>query len=99
MVACSNKLYLSAPQLSFVKTEIANISPGSENVRYIMRYKLTTDAPDNLYARVYYQDFRNKKIFHTTSVGGLGQSKLLNFKGPEDNQIINKHSFRIMLIL
>ena len=99
LVACSSALNLTAPQLTFVNTHVANLSSQTGKVRYLMRYELTNDAPGNLFARVHYQDLSNKDLFHTTSIGALGEAKFLNFNSMPDSQIINKRYFEIILIL
>jgi len=99
LISCSSALNLNAPSLAFVDTEIANIVSDKEGVRYMMRYKLADDSPDNLYVRIHYQDLTNNKVFHTTSIGSISDVKLINYYSPRSLQIINKHYFKITLIL
>ena len=99
LVACSSAIKLTSPPLSFVDTQIASISINKNVVRYLVRYELTKDSPDGLYAKVYYQDLSNKKLFHTTAIGSLNDIKVLNFKSVGENQIINNQYFEITLIL
>ena len=92
-------LNLSTPALSFVETHIANIATEDGQVRYMMRYQLADDAPNNLYAQIYYQDLSNAKLFHTTSIGSIGEVKIINFNSSLSDKIINKQQFEITLIL
>jgi len=85
------------PDVSFAETHVANISTEKGQVYYMMRYQLKTDAPENMYAQIYYQDLTNKKLFHTTKLGSLGEVKILNFNSLPSSQIINKHPFQISL--
>ena len=64
-----------------------------------MRYILADNAPVNLYARIYYQELSNKKLFHNTSIGSLGDVKVINFNSTPSDKIINKHHFEITLLL
>ena len=99
LVSCSSALNLNLPHLRFVETHIANIASEKGNVHYMMRYQLSDDAPANLFARVYYQDLENKKIFHTTDIGSIGSVKIINFNSMPAASIINKQFFKITLIL
>jgi hypothetical protein len=99
LIACSSAVKLTSPPLSFVDTKIANISINKNEVRYVVRYELTKDSPDDLYAKVYYQDLTNKKLFHTTAIGSLNDIKVLNFKSAGKNQVINNEFFEITLLL
>jgi hypothetical protein len=99
LIACSSAVKLTSPPLSFVDTRIANISIDKNEVRYVVRYELTKDSPDGLYARVYYQNLTNKRLFHTTAIGSLNDIKVLNFKSIGESQIINNQYFEITLIL
>ena len=99
LASCSSSLNLNIPSLEFVETHIANLATENEKVRYMMRYKLSDEAPENLYARVYYQDLGNKKLFHTTSIGSIGNVKIINFYSTPTNQVMNNQHFEITLIL
>jgi len=100
LAACSSsRLNLNVPQLPFVTTLIANLSPEDGKVRYVMRYELDKDAPVNLYAKIHYQDIANKNIYHTTIIDSLGQTKVLNFNSVPGAEIINQQHFEITLLL
>ena len=99
LVACSSAVKLTSPPLSFVDTEIANISINKGVVRYVVRYELTKESPDGLYAKLHYQDLTNQKLFHTMAIGSLNDIKVLNFNSVGENKIINNQYFEITLIL
>lgn len=90
---------LNVPHLGFVETHVSSIISENGAVHYMMRYKLSDDAPANLFARLYYQDLTNKKVFHTTDIGGIGDVKIINFNSMPSSRIINKQFFKISLLL
>lgn len=97
--ACSSTLNLRAPLLTFVTTQTATIASATGEVRYVIRYKLADDAPKDLFAKIYYQDPGNKKIFHTRTIGSLGKAKVLNFNSIASNKIVNHSNYEIILLL
>ena len=99
LVACSSAVKLTAPPLSFVDTEIINISLNKDEVRYVVRYALTKESPDGLYGKIQYQNLTNKKQFHTTTIGALNDIKVLNFKSLGGNQIMNNQYYEVILYL
>ncbi|PCJ48703.1 MAG: hypothetical protein COA74_08330 [Gammaproteobacteria bacterium] len=99
LVACVSSVNLTAPRLSYVDTFVANISTNKGEVRYVMRYELTDESPDGLYAQIHYQDLKNNKIFKVTELGALANIKVINFKSRGEHQIINNQYFEIILTL
>ncbi|MFT5452602.1 MAG: hypothetical protein ACI9N9_002095 [Enterobacterales bacterium] len=99
LVACSSAVNLTSPPLSFVDTKMANISINKDVVRYMVRYELTKDSPDGLYAKLHYQDLTNRKLFHTTPIGALNDVKVLNFKSLGEDKVINNQYYEMTLIL
>ena len=99
LISCSSALNLNVPHLRFVDTHVGNIVSEKATVHYMMRYKLSDDAPTNLFARLYYQDLTNKKVFHSTDIGSIGNVKIINFNSTPSSKIINKQFFKISLLL
>ena len=99
LAACSTVQNMKSPVSTFVDTKLANITAASGTVRYMMRYKLADDAPDNLYAQIHYQDLGNIRLVHTSSIGSIGNVKILNFNSTPAEQIINNQQFEITLFL
>jgi hypothetical protein len=97
--ACSTVQNVEVSQLTFVVTDLANITTEDGTARYMMRYKLADDAPENFYGVIHYQDLGNDRIVHTSSIGSIGDVKIINFNSTPVEQIINKQRFEVTLFL
>ncbi len=99
LISCSSALNLNVQPLIFVDTHVGNIVSEKGTVHYMMRYRLSDEAPTNLFVRLHYQDLTNKKVFHTTDIGSIGNVKIINFNSTPSSKIINKQFFKIYLLL
>ena len=99
LINCANTPVSNNLPLNFIDTEVAIISSETGKVRYNMRYKLSKSSPKTLYGKVQYQDLINRKEFHTTLLGRVSQTSIINYNSMPSNQINNQQFYNMTLIL
>ena len=98
-MSCVNNIVSNNLPLSFVETQVANISSEMGKVRYTMRYILNNDSPKTLYGKIHYQDLSNRKQFNTTFLGVLSQAEVINYNSMPNQQVVNQQLYAITLVL
>ena len=99
LLACAGTMSRVPADLTFVQTKVANLSSKQQAVYYVMRYELSKNSPNDLFATLSYQDLSDKTLFHSSFIGGLGEVKIINFRSMDKQQIVNNYNFQVILTL